>query len=177
MKEEEEAQQPLLSMQKEKSAELGGPADSSKKEESKDFLQTLIDDANGQFISSEYRYTQRTKQTPEEMRLKLLGAAVDAALISSPGARFETALSHSPGELPSPASMQVSSSSVIRVLGGPVGVSERIDTGADEIAEIISSHTRSDRHTKTTAASSVGDGRQGEGDSNSVVAHFQSLPN
>ena len=173
MKEEEEVAQPLLSLQKEQSAVL--PADSSKKEENKDFLQTLIDDANGQFISSEYRYTQRTRQTPEEIRLKLRAAAVDVALISSPGARFQTALSHSPGELPSPASMQVSSSSVISVLGDPVAVSDRLDTGADEIAEIVSSHTRSDRHTKTTATSNVGNGLQG--DSNSVVAHFQPLPN
>ena len=64
--------------------------------------------------------------------------------------------------------MQVLASALINVLSDPVSVSERVDSGADEIAEIISSHIRSDRHTKATTAS-VGGSRQ---DAGSVIAHF-----
>jgi len=46
------------------------------------------------------------------------------------------------------------------MLSEPVVVSDRLDTGSDEIAEIVSSHIRSDRHKL---------GREG----NSVVAHLK----
>ena len=101
---------------------------------------------------------------------------MDQTLISSPtfGARFETALSRSPGETSSLAHLQIPDSALIRVLSDPVSVSDRVDTGADEIAEIVSSHIRRDRHTKTTAAS-VGDDTQSGRDGNSVVTHFKPL--
>jgi hypothetical protein len=104
--------------------------------------------------------------------MKLQSANIDPSLISSPSPRyrFETAISRSPGGgLPTLINMQVPSE-VISVLSDTVSVSDRVDSGTDEIAEIVSSHIRSDRHTKATTSTSVSGSRQ---DTGSVVAHFK----
>jgi hypothetical protein len=60
--------EPLLSKM-EKDSDLVEISDvKAKSEESKDFFQTIIEEANGKFISSDYRHTQRTNQRPDEIR-------------------------------------------------------------------------------------------------------------
>ena len=49
---------------------------------------------------------------------------------------------------------------LVDLLSEPIVISDRLDTGSDEIAEIVSSHIRSDRHKL---------GRE----NNSVVAHLK----
>jgi hypothetical protein len=100
------------------------------------------------------------------------------SLIRSPPAEthFETtSINNSSNELQSisRSSAQLSSN-VIEVLSAPVSVSDRQDTGADEIAEIVSSHIRSNRHSDSTSVAASG--RQAaDGDGGDVVQHFKAV--
>ena len=68
MKAEEEERQPLLGPDHDKQTEQIEAEQNTKEDDKKNFFETLIDDANRRFISSEYRHTQRSNLTAEEMR-------------------------------------------------------------------------------------------------------------
>lgn len=129
-------------------------------ETKKDWHQSVIDEANLHFISSDNRHRHRMKQTPDEIRLKLNAASVDPSLATSPFMWFSQ-------DDASSNTRTDSIQDVVNILSEPVGVSDRLDAGADEIAQILSSHIRTDRHNDKI-------GRDG-----SLVAHLKPviLPN
>jgi len=77
------------------------------------------------------------------MRLQLATAHVPFTAMLSSGGRL-----HEQSGLSEPQS-------VVDLLSEPVVVSDRLDTGSDEIAEIVSSHIRSDRHKLGRESSAV----------------------
>jgi hypothetical protein len=69
MKDDDEDREVLLNREHIELASRDAKEPPSHKEENKkNFLQTLIDDANGKFISSDYRHVHRTNQTADEIR-------------------------------------------------------------------------------------------------------------
>ena len=117
-------------------------------QETKDWHQMLIDDANALFISSNHRHQQRTNHTPDEMREQLAGAFVSPSAMQGGGDL---------NPIP-PTRNNSDPQALVDLLAEPIFISDRLDTGSDEIAEIVSSHIRSDRHKR---------------ENHSVVAHLK----
>jgi hypothetical protein len=177
-------------------------------EDTKDWHQSLIDNANAQFISSNYRHRQRTVGTPEEIRYVfvslffilhhlVLDCFTRHCIQNNPLKRMvfisnlvslhdllyfdfkyiylirnklcnvsvpSTSLSISSGIRLLKCSEIGTGNLVVDVLSESVVVSDKLESDSEQIAEIVSSHIRSDRH------------KLGH-ESNAVVAHLKpSLP-
>lgn len=90
------------------------------------FYQSVIDEAHKNFISSSSRRRMGMGSGSEELRSKVTNATVDASSWNSVGLK--------------PTTSTGNSSRVIDFLSEPVDISA-IDAVADEIAELVSSHT------------------------------------
>ncbi len=90
------------------------------------FYQSVIDEAHRNFISSSSRRRMGMGSESEELRSKVTNATVDASSWNSSGLK--------------PTISTGNNSRVIDILSEPVDISA-IDAVADEIAELVSSHT------------------------------------
>lgn len=102
------------------------------------YYQSVIDDANGKFITT-LRYRNRENANTNERRYKLQSAVVDESLILSPPSAnlFQTKPGSNKTNL-STVNVDHNNKSITQILSDPVIISDKLDTGTDEIAEIVS---------------------------------------
>jgi|MDTB01.1.fsa_nt_gb hypothetical protein len=104
------------------------------------YYQNVIDDANGKFITT-LRYRNRVSANTDEMRYKLQSAVVDESLILSPPTA--NLFQAKPGNGSNKTSLSTvnvdhNNKTITQILNEPVIISDKLDSGTDEIAGIVS---------------------------------------
>jgi hypothetical protein len=164
LQEEKEEDAPLLSHDQaaEQRGGLVEEVESSEVQSAK-YYQSIIDDANGKFITS-LRYRNRPTSNADDMRYKLESAVVDESLILSPPSAnlFKAKEGGNNNTNLSSINIYHNNKSPVDILSEPVIVNDKLDLGMDEIAEITSSWM------SANAINSRGGG--GEGDEEGCVA-------
>lgn len=106
---------------------------------------SVVDDAQGKFISSSFRHTRNRKNSSseqvEDMKIKLKNSLIDPEILNlstSNGGLGETLLNR----LKKTSNKEINTGNIIDILSETIVVSHihEIDRAADEIAELISQH-------------------------------------
>ena len=155
LQEAREEEKPLLPAHQ---IEEQAPVEVTSEVRSAKYYQNVIDDANGKFITT-LRSRNRASANTDEMRYKLQSAVVDESLILSPPTAnlFKT----KPGNGSNKTSLSTvnvdhNNKTVTQILSKPVILSDKLDSGTDEIAEIVS--TFMSANTLNSRVGSEGDG-------------------